>query len=552
MLGQYELRDLLGVGGMGAVYRGYQVSLKREVAIKVLSPQLAQQAGYIERFNREAETAAALEHRHIVPIHDYGTQRGISYVVMRLLTGGTLADRLALSTEQDRPLPSLGEVAEVLKQLASALDYAHSQGVIHRDIKPSNVMFDNQGAAYLVDFGIAKLIEATHALTGTGVTMGTPAYMSPEQWKADTLTPATDQYALGVMIYALITGHVPFEAPTPYALMNKHLNEVPTPLQFVRPDVPQAVNEVLIRAMAKNASDRFPTCTAFAQTFDKAIRGQTGEVTNFFTAPVRRKPVASSTPPAASGIFASGGTAAGRPLHRHPLVWLMALGLVGMAAVIAFLVLGNGSKSKATPTAAAVGALTDVSTIVPSETPPSGPTLTPTSAPTKLVIEMVVPSTTTAEPSQTPDQDATMEAEFYARLTATAQSWTATPTVAATSTATLTAVPTITATRTFTAVPTSTQTLTPTSSPTATLVPAVGESGGVVLVVASFPVTMRSGLSFSSIALDSVKNVQLPVTGKSADGEWYQVEWEGQTGWVWSRAGVRVEGDLDSVPVVSP
>ncbi|HEX3054011.1 MAG TPA: serine/threonine-protein kinase, partial [Aggregatilineaceae bacterium] len=191
ILGQYELRDLIGIGGMGTVYRGFQAGLRREVAVKVMSPQLALHPGYLERFNREAQTAASLVHHHIIPIHDYGTQQGYSYIVMRLLTGGTLAQRM-----EQGSLPSISETVELLKQLASALDYAHSQGVIHRDIKPSNIMFDNQGTAYLVDFGIAKLTEATQALTSSGTAMGTPAYMSPEQWRAEELTPAVDQYAL--------------------------------------------------------------------------------------------------------------------------------------------------------------------------------------------------------------------------------------------------------------------------------------------------------------------------------------------------------------------
>ncbi|PJF27632.1 MAG: hypothetical protein CUN52_14230 [Phototrophicales bacterium] len=137
MLGQYELRELLGIGGMGSVYRGFQTALKREVAVKVLPATLAQQPGYIERFTREAETAAALEHPHIVPIVDYGTQRGISYVVMRLLTGGTLADRINHSQVEGRGLPSLGETAKLLRELASAVDYAHNRGVITAISRPA-------------------------------------------------------------------------------------------------------------------------------------------------------------------------------------------------------------------------------------------------------------------------------------------------------------------------------------------------------------------------------------------------------------------------------
>jgi serine/threonine protein kinase len=147
VLGQYELRDILGFGGMGVVYRGRQTNLDREVAIKVLVPGLANEPGYVERFYREAKTAAGLEHSHIVPVYDYGVQGEISYVVMRLLTGGTLEQRITQRAGTDKALPSLGEISELLKQLASALDYAHSRGVIHRDIKPGNIMFDDQGQA---------------------------------------------------------------------------------------------------------------------------------------------------------------------------------------------------------------------------------------------------------------------------------------------------------------------------------------------------------------------------------------------------------------------
>ncbi|MDZ4766614.1 MAG: serine/threonine-protein kinase, partial [Chloroflexota bacterium] len=179
MLGQYQLRSLLGTGGMGAVYRGYQSNLRREVAVKVMSASLIERPEYAERFNREAQTVAALEHSHIVPIYDYGTENKITYVVMRMLTGGSLAERITY-----RPSgPSLGEIAEILRQLASALDYAHARGVIHRDIKANNVMFDDEGSAYLVDFGIAKLLDATTSLTSPSVTIGTPLYMAPEQWR---------------------------------------------------------------------------------------------------------------------------------------------------------------------------------------------------------------------------------------------------------------------------------------------------------------------------------------------------------------------------------
>jgi serine/threonine protein kinase len=280
--GQYELRELMGVGGMGAVYRAYQAGLDREVAVKVLPRALAAESGYIERFIREARTAALLEHPHIVRIYDYGTQGDISYLVMALLRGGSLSQRLANREETKRSSASLGEVAAMLNQIASALDYAHHEGVLHRDIKPANIMFDSQGRSYLTDFGIAKLMGATTALTGTGVAMGSPSYMPPEQWAGQDLGPAADQYALGVTIYQTIAGRLPFEADSAAQLMYKHFHEEPTPLSVTRGDIPTALMIVLNRAMAKSPESRFPNITQFAQSFESAIEGNMGEPTGFF------------------------------------------------------------------------------------------------------------------------------------------------------------------------------------------------------------------------------------------------------------------------------
>lgn len=303
-LGQFELRELIGAGGMGAVYLGYQPNLNRSVAVKVLLTHLVDEEGYIERFNREAQIAAALEHPHIIPIIDFGTQRGINYVVMRLLRGGTLAERVKQRQSTAQQLLSLGEIADLLRQVGSALDYAHAQGVIHRDIKPSNIMFDDQGTAFLVDFGIAKPMNtALEGLTAPGTSMGTIAYMSPEQWRGETLTAAIDQYAMGLVVYTLLTGRPAFEAPpnAPYAMMNKHVNEMPIPVHEVRPDIPQEVSAVIERSIAKKATDRFPTVTEMSKAFDRSIRGSSGVPTGFFTFQLPKKPsLMAALPPQAA------------------------------------------------------------------------------------------------------------------------------------------------------------------------------------------------------------------------------------------------------------
>lgn len=295
--GQYELRELIGIGGMGAVYRAYQASLRREVALKLLPPVFASEANYAERFLREAQTAAGLEHANIVPVYDFGTEDGINYVVMRLLTGGSLAERLGASEHGDRPLPTFIEIAFVLSKLAVALDYAHSRGVVHRDIKASNVMFDMQGSPFLVDFGIAKILGDTTSLTGTGVSMGTPSYMAPEQWRGESVTPKTDLYAFGVLAYVMVTGRMPFEAPTPYALMHKHLNEEPTPPKAFRADISDELKIVLNRAMAKAPQERYESARAFAVAFEQAVNGESFAASGFFTMPLARDVTYNPTDP---------------------------------------------------------------------------------------------------------------------------------------------------------------------------------------------------------------------------------------------------------------
>lgn len=407
MLGQYELRELLGVGGMGAVYRAYQSSLKREVAVKVLPPSLAAQPGYAERFIREAETAAALEHPHIVPIVDYGTANGTSYIVMRLLTGGTLAERLAQRPDR---LPSLGEISELLRQMASALDYAHSQGVIHRDLKLTNVMFDGQGNAYLVDFGIAKLLGGA-GLTSTGMALGTPSYMAPEQWRGEEVTPAADLYALGVMTYQLVTGRAPFEAPTPYALMHKHLHEEATPPQALRAGLPEAVTPVLQRAMAKEAHERFTTASAYAEAFDEVISGKRGETTQFLTFAMASTPPRFSTPhysaTAPTQIEATRPGSTVEIVRKNPQIALVAFALLILMVVISAFLLGQRNTEEAvaalaTHTSLPQTTIPTVLALIEQTAPPTSPAIavseTPQSIATEIPIIVDAPATFTAVP----------------------------------------------------------------------------------------------------------------------------------------------------------
>jgi serine/threonine protein kinase len=286
-IGQYDLKELYGTGGMGAVYRAHQRNLERDVAFKVMSLAYAMQSEFVERFYREAKLAASLEHPHIVPIYDYGAMEEWQYVVMRLLTGGSLAERIDQMKGQP---PSIEETSSLLTQLAGALDYAHSRNIVHRDIKSNNIMFDSHGTAYVVDFGIAKLIQDTSTrLTADGMTVGTPTHMAPELWTGDDASAASDQYALGIVVYELLTGRVPFNATSPFALMNRHVQETPESVQKYAPHLHGEFDSVLWRALAKDKDERYPSVGAFARDFASVAKSIPPTFTGIFTMDLRRE-----------------------------------------------------------------------------------------------------------------------------------------------------------------------------------------------------------------------------------------------------------------------
>ncbi len=266
-LGKYEIIELLGQGGMATVYKGYQPDIDRFVAVKVLPPHPGQDRQFVDRFRLEARTIAQLQHPHILPMHDYGSDADILYLIMAYVSGGSLKDRI-----ERGPIP-LHEAENLLRQMASALDYAHRRGVIHRDIKPDNILLDDEGNALLADFGIVKILEGdkTAGLTGTGGVLGTPAYMAPEQSQGLGVTPKADIYALGVIVYEMLTGRQPYQADTPMQVMLKHITDpVPSLLQ-VSAGMPPALEPVMSRVLAKDPDDRYDTATEFAQEFLRAI-----------------------------------------------------------------------------------------------------------------------------------------------------------------------------------------------------------------------------------------------------------------------------------------
>lgn len=263
--GSYKLVELIGRGGMASVYRGYQESIDRSVAVKVLPPEFLHDPNFSQRFVAEARTLAKMTHPAILPLYDFGTANDVPYIVMPLMTGGTLADRMR------RNRLSLPEVQTLFALLADALDYAHSLGVVHRDIKPSNILFDARSHPFLADFGIAKAIEASSNLTGTGI-VGTPDYMSPEQARGEQIDGRSDIYSLGVMAYQALAGESLFKATTPIGVMLKHVTEPPPPIRQVRPELPPGLEAVLTKVLAKQPAERYQTGKEFMQALSLAAR----------------------------------------------------------------------------------------------------------------------------------------------------------------------------------------------------------------------------------------------------------------------------------------
>ena len=266
-LGGCVINELLGQGGMARVYRARQKHLDRDVAIKVLPPFYASDQNFVDRFELEARSLARLMHPNIVVLHDAGDEQGLLYIIMEYVAGGTLREYMTHSM-------SLREVTRIIKEVASALTYAHERGIIHRDVKPVNVLMDESKRAVLSDFGIAKVLATSAALTRSGAGVGTPEYMSPEQCRGGTVDHRADIYALGVMLYEMLTGHTPFEADNYTALAHSHIYETPPPPSKYNPRISPAVQAVTLKALAKDPSERFQQAMDMAITLEQAAAAQ--------------------------------------------------------------------------------------------------------------------------------------------------------------------------------------------------------------------------------------------------------------------------------------
>ena len=266
----YRIERLLGRGGMSVVYLAEQAALKRQVALKLLAPELAADGGFRERFLRESELAASLDHPNVIPIHDAGEADGVLFIAMRYVEGSDLAKRLAKHGWLDP-----AEAVSILERVADALDAAHKRGLVHRDVKPGNVLLSDEGHVYLSDFGLTRRTEETKALTESGQFVGTLDYVSPEQIENTEVSAQTDVYALACVLFECLTGTVPFKSDSGVGVIYAHLEGEPPLASEVNPDLPEAVDVVLVKGMAKSPEERYATVGELAgearSALDRAI-----------------------------------------------------------------------------------------------------------------------------------------------------------------------------------------------------------------------------------------------------------------------------------------
>jgi len=416
-LDKYEIIEHLGHGGMAEVYKAYQAHLDRYVAIKVLHSFLDSEKNFLARFQREAKSVAALRHPNIVRVHDfdYDEERGAYYMVMEFIDGPTLKTRLEeLATREERM--TLSEAARIVTAIGEALEYAHQQGMIHRDVKPANIMFTSDDEVILTDFGIAKMV-GMQELTASGAMVGTPAYTSPELAEGRPVDRRSDIYSLGILLYQLVTGKLPFKAETPIGVILKHIREpLPSPRDF-QPNLPVELEQVIVRSLEKNPDYRYQTAAEFVKALRQAVADQEIDL----PPPTDTKAIQDSTPTSTSLtppdtvtiVQTPSPTPTPRPKKRRRLsllIMAVILLLAGAVSLLSFRERLSGALQnlglrpttaststpdlEATELAATVGAL---------QATVGAPTTTPTPLPTPTPIN---PTTTS-----TPDLTATAIAD---------------------------------------------------------------------------------------------------------------------------------------------
>ncbi len=538
-IGKYEIIERMGRGGMAEVYRAYQNSLDRYVAIKVLHAFLADDPEFKSRFEREAQNIAKLKHPNIVQVYDfeYDTEAESYYMVMELIDGVTLKDRINQFTERGELFP-MKETIRIVREAASALAYAHSRSMIHRDVKPANLMFDHDDRVVLTDFGIAKIVTGAQ-FTASGGMVGTPAYMAPEQGLGQAGDERSDLYSLGIILFQLMAGRLPYDADTPLAIILKHLNS-PTPMaRGFNPALPEFVEPFIQKAIAKDASDRYQTANQFIEDLDQLEQQLFGPppggnnllpanpIDDLSTHPDKRRwtdtvRIAPSNEPSIPILELESKTLPKVEMPPKPSLNIWRLFVFFLVALIVGLV--------------TAGLVTGIIRIVPLDsTPTVDAQVAVNASETALSLAAV-----TDEPSPTPEPTTALpSATDTATLTTTA---TLSPSFSPTLTQTDTHTPTHT--RTASPTPTPTFTATYTLTLTATAVPLPQAEVRQNVLIRSGP-----GNQYSRIG-DTRAGDTLTISGVSEDQLWLRVSLaNGLTGWVQIEA-MRVIESIARVPTV--
>ncbi len=446
-LGKYVIIERLGRGGMAEVYRAYHENLDRYVAIKALHAFLADDPEFKTRFEREAQNVAKLKHPNIVQVYDFDYDEASEsyYMVMELVEGSTLKDILLALGERGERMP-LAEAVRIVREAASALAYAHSRGMIHRDVKPANLMLDHDRRVVLTDFGIAKIVTGAQ-FTASGGMVGTPAYMAPEQGLGQPGDERLDLYSLGIILYQLTTGRLPYEAETPLATILRHVNE-PTPsARAINPDLPELVDQIISKAIAKEVENRYQSAAELIADLDRVGRSEpAAPVSDAQPAPPE---TVTEVEQVTTPVLAEPG-AAQRRGGRLGWMWLLGA-LILVVGGVALVSSGAGSGGEAVTGTPEVSA-----TVTPAAAAVVG--LDATASPSVASATATFTHTASPTPTMTPTPTVTL---------------TPSPTASATSTATLTLTPT--------AIPTRRPSHTPTPAPTLTLTPSITPTPSVTL-----------------------------------------------------------------------
>src|SRR6266536_660190 len=387
LAGRYEVGRLLGAGGMAEVYEGHDRLLARQVAIKILLSQYAHDAGFLERFRREAQSAASLSHPNIVGVYDTGSDGDTWFIVMELVAGNTLRDLIHLHG----PVHP-ARAAEICSEVAGALAVAHARGIVHRDVKPGNVMLTTEGKVKVMDFGIARAT-AVPSITQTSAVVGTAQYIAPEQAQGLEADARSDLYSLGCCLYEMVTGQVPFSGPTPVAIAYRHVREEPTPPRALNPDVPPPLERVCLKAMAKRPEDRYQTAAEMQRDLERVRVGEPVTVAGPLPSQQTTQAIgAAGYGEAATSLLGAGGTVAGTRAARYaegvPEQRRGSLGWV-LAAILALVVVG-------------LAAFFITRAVTSPSTSPSTTVTTPTTPPTSAPTTTEPPTTPTTQPPTTP------------------------------------------------------------------------------------------------------------------------------------------------------